>query len=309
MKSSKYLKRKNLKVNIMPRDRKIHLRFYKINYLPNLAYYGHSESPKKVFLKRILSFLSQNFENAYKYPFQRNFYQITALDVTTEYIFGKLWKLKKKKDKRFPWNGKDYEIKSEYRDDYLFNYFLISLKTNHLVIETKQFFTDLTSINVFEDWFNSFYKTKDSIRFQSVKRRTEFLRTLQNAMKSKKVIRTEFIVYPSNYDFDHLSKPLDKRLHDLKVSKQEVINHSNLGMIFSLNEPNEIASYLAQSLRGNGEPPKVITEDKKGYRDLITKKVKEYERIVEEADNLKEMAKQLATHLKEVIEDLGDDKP
>lgn len=83
----------------MAKKNSINLRFLKINYLNNLFYYIKDKPPKEVFNQKIINFFKENFESHSIFNFDGMEYCFGGLEITDKYIFGKLWKLKKKVDK------------------------------------------------------------------------------------------------------------------------------------------------------------------------------------------------------------------
>ena len=288
----------------MAKKRSINLKFLKINYLNNLIYYSKGKHPKEVFTSKLKNFFKETFESNFIFKYEEMTYRFGALEIGENFIFGKLWKLKKKQDKDFPWNGKDYDIKSQLEADYQFSYFYINTQKNHLIIEDEREFTSDKVICVLSTWFDSFHNIKDGLNLQYLKSQKDFIKELED---SYKIVYAKFVVYPSNLDFDNISEPLDESMHKFGISEMKQEMKSNDGIKMDLDKPNIFSSSLAQSLRGNGEDPEIRTKDKKGNISIISKKIKNIKRQIQgikDLNNSKEIKPLLIEQLNEVLEDL-----
>lgn len=311
MKKNKILKEDKHTINIkeveMAKKSAINLRFLKINYLNNLFYYTKDKIPKEVFNQRIINFFKENYESHSIFNFDGMEYCFGGIEITDKYIFGKLWKLKKKIDKDFPWNGKDYEPKNQMGEDYHFSYFYIDMNTKHLVVQDERELIVERFVEIISSWFDSFHNVKDGINFKYLNSKKDFIKELEGAYK---VISAKFVVYPSNLDFDSISKPLDDEMHNLGISeiKQEI--KSNEGVKLNLEKPNIFSSSLAQAMRGNGEIPEVKTQNKNGSITLLSKKIKHIKKQIQsikDLNNSPEIKKLLINELKDVLKNLSEE--
>lgn len=285
----------------MGRKKHLNFRFLKVNYLNSIFYYGHNKSPKKIFHDYIIRFFKKSETDGEIFNFRGVGYRFGGLDITRDYAFGKLWKLKKKPDKNFPWTGKDYIIKEQISDDFLFSYFLFYFKTNHLIVQDEIGHSAEGIKNVFQVWFDNFYKTKDAINLQYLKNKKDFIKQLRDAYQIK---RAKFTVFPSNFDFDHLSKPLDEEMKRLGISRLDQDVRGNTTIKLDLEKPNAFVSPLVQALRGNGEPPEVKIGDKNGNERQVSSKKKEIRRTIEDSRDLDDIKKKIIQQLESVLEEL-----
>ena len=291
--------------NIMPKEKNIELRFFKINYQHNFDYYTGKISPKQNFQNKLLNFFKNQNKKNIHFKYKGKEYQLCHIKVNEKkFIFGKLWKLKKKRGKDFPWNEKekDYNIKPRVTDDFNFNYFYISLTTNHLVIQNQRGFSSKFCIQLMSNWFDKIMSMKEGIIFQSLKDKTKFINQLKEAYK---ITYAKFTVYPSNHDWEFISQSLDEELKKKKISKLTQEVESNQGMIFDTEKENILSAPLAQSLRGNGENPVIKIEDKEGNISIISNKIRVIRRQIKEMDKMKDSLKY---HLKLLLKDYGENE-
>jgi hypothetical protein len=228
----KLYKQENQKVD-MSKKSSLNLRFLKINYLNNLNYYIKDKNPKEIFTSKLINFFKENFENHSIFTCDGIGYSFGAVEIGKNYIFGKLWKLKKKQEKDYPWNGKDYEIKPQLGDDFHFSYFYIETNTKHLIIQDEKELTSEKIIEIICSWFDDFNGISSGMDIEYLKSKKDFFDELKSAYK---ISSAKFILYPSNFDSDELSRDTDKALHDFGVTewKQEI--KSNEGINFTLAE-------------------------------------------------------------------------
>lgn len=286
----------------MGRKRYLHFKFLKVNYLNNIIYYTQKgKTPKQAFHDRIAIFFEKNETNGKIFNYRKINYRFGGLEITQDYVFGKLWKLRKKPDKDFPWNGKDYIIKQQIGKDYVFNCFMFFFKTNHLVLQDAMEYTAETLKNVFQSWFDKFYNTKNSINLQYLKDKKGFIKQLKDAHK---IIRAKFTVYPSNFDYDFLSEPLDKELKRLNVNRLDQEMTSETKIKLDLKKPNVFVSPLVQSLRGNGESPKVKISDKHGFVSEISPKKRHIKREIEDTHDLNNVKRCIIKQLELILEEM-----
>ena len=288
----------------MPKKSSINLKFLKINYLNNLIYFDGKNNPKQLFTNKLTNFFKENFETHTIFDYDGMQYCFGALEIGDKYIFGKLWKLKKKQDKDFPWDGKDYKPTPQIEADYHFAYFYINTLSNHLVLQDERDLTSETSVSVLISWFDSFHDLKDGLNLQYLKSKKDFIKELQEAYR---IIYAKFTVYPSNIDFDNISEPLDNSMHELEISEMKQEIKSNQGVKLDLENPNIFSSSLAQSMRGNGKDPEVRVKDRNGNISILSKKIKH---IRKQVDNLGDVNDTwriktiLISQLNEVIKEL-----
>ncbi|MFW5895440.1 MAG: hypothetical protein ACOCT9_01720 [archaeon] len=278
------------------------LKFIKINYMPlHLTdYHKKDVEPRELFNERLKRFFVENFEKENKYRFQNNDYQIAALSIEENLIFGKLWKLKERKDKEFPWTGDDYDTRPQYTDDYQFNYFLFTLDTHHGIIEDQHGYSSTTVMKVFKNWFEKHFEIEEGFNYQYIKNKKKFMKLLNEAHK---ITYAKFTLYPSNIDYDFISKPLDDELHKLGIDELSEEMKSEEGIEKELERPNLFSSSLVQSLRGNGEDPIIKTQDEKGNIEKISTKIEKVVMEVEKLENIKKMKNILLSQLKEIIDE------
>lgn len=288
----------------MAKNTSLILRFLKINYLNNLIYYIKEKNPKEVFTAKLINFFKENFDSKSIFNFQGMDYRFGALEIGQNHICGKLWELKKKHEKDYPWTGTDYEIKPQLGEDYRFSWFYIDIETKHLVLQDERDLTPDKSIQVLCSWFDDFHGIKEGINIQYLKSKKEFLDELKEAYK---IVSAKFVLYPSNFDYDGISKPLDDSLHALEISEMKEEIKSNNGIKLDLDKPNVFSSSLAQALRGNGKDPEIKTQDKKGNISILTKKMKHIKTQVEglkDITDIKVIKPILIAQLKEVIKEM-----
>jgi hypothetical protein len=282
--------------------RYLRINFYKINYLGNLLYYENGKEPREVFHRILKDFFIKNFKEHKQYKHIDNFYQICKLQTDKDFIFGKLWKLKEKVSENFKFNGNDYVGEPINEKDYIFNYFFISLKTHHIVIQDRDEYASGKVRYIFQKWFDEFTKTENSIDIRILKDKTDFIKKLKDAHK---IIFAKFVVYPSNFDFDEISEPLDKALRRHNINKLTEEMESKDGLDLDLEgKPNIISSAIAQSLRGNGKEPIIKTENEKGKIEIITQKMKQITRQLEETDDVESIKSELKNLLEDVLKEL-----
>jgi len=278
------------------------LKFGKINYKTNLEAFNNNQKPKDFFHQQLINFLTNNFENEEKFLMGDKYYQICALDINEDYIFGKLWRLRDKTTKGYMWTGTDYEPTPEKNQDYVFNYFLITLDTHHIIIQERRRYKARKVIWVLQHWFDEYYNISKGIEIQFLKQKRDILEILK---RSKKITYAKFVLYPSNIDFDFISEPLDKELKKRKIKKYTEEMESDEGIQLDMNEPNIFSSALVQSLRGNGKPPKIRIEDKSGKKQEVSTTSYEIVKIIKEIEEI-ELKKEMIKLLRTLLEELDD---
>lgn len=291
---------------IMAKDTRINLKFLKINYLSNIYYYEKDKTPKQVFTTKLINFFKENFETGTIFTYNGMGYRFGAVEIDNNSIFGKLWELKEKHEKDYPWTGKDYEIKPQLGADYHFSYFYIDTEHKHLVIQDERELTAEKTIQIIGSWFDSFHEVKGGMDIQYLKIKKEFFEELKDAYK---IISAKFVLYPSNFDFDRMSKPLDDELHKLGISEVKEEIKSNEGIKMDLENPNRFSSMLAQSLRGNGKDPEIKTQNKNGSVSIITKKIKHIQRQIlgiKDITDIRTIRPKIINELKDVMKEMDD---
>ncbi|MCX6742460.1 MAG: hypothetical protein NTX24_04810 [Candidatus Pacearchaeota archaeon] len=290
----------------MVKNINLNLRFLKINYLNNICYYIKEKNPKEVFTLKLINFFKENFDSKSIFNFQGMNYRFGAVEIGQNHICGKLWELKKKHEKDYPWTGTDYEIKPQLGADYRFAWFYIDIQTKHLVLQDERDLTPDKAIQVLCSWFDDFHGIKEGINIQYLKSKKDFLNELKEAYK---IVYAKFILYPSNFDYDGISKPLDDSLHALEISEMKQEIKSNNGVKLELDKPNVFSSSLAQALRGNGKDPEIKTQDKKGNITILTKKMKHIKKQIQgfkDINDIKKIKPHLIAQLKEVIKEMDN---
>lgn len=283
--------------------RVVKLKFFKINYLNSLFYYNGNKEPRDIFHEKIKDFFQKNFKKQNKFEHLENYFQICALEIGNDFIFGKVWKLKEKLAEDFHFDGYDYVEEPFSEKDYVYNFFYISLKTNHIVIQHQNGYSSGKVRYILEKWYDDFYKIENGIVIQTLKDKKDFIKRL---IESYKIIYAKFIVYPSNFDYDDISKPFDESLHKRRISKLTEIMESKEGMDLDLEKPNIVSMPLAQSLRGNGKDPVIKTQDRQGRIRIISQRLKHIMRQIEETDDIESIKNELKNQLLDVLSELND---
>ena len=66
----------------------IKLKFFKINYLYSFFYYNDNKKPRDIFHEKIKDFFQKNFKTQNKFEHLDNYFQICALEIGDDFIFG-----------------------------------------------------------------------------------------------------------------------------------------------------------------------------------------------------------------------------
>lgn len=213
------------------------------------------------------------------------------IEVTDKYVFGRLGKIRKGKTK-FVYNEdkKSFlEVETNETEAEVSN-FLISLDRHIIVFEERPHLGYKEFMEIFKITFSRFFNQEDALTIELLTNKQMIESILR---KSRKIVKTHFVLTPSNPDMNEESKLIDEELKKMRADSIKLDIKAKNGLDYS--KPNLLRSAIAQGNQGYGHYT-IKYENDQG--DIITyeskrKTIKEQFEMPENLNEVKTIFKQI----------------